>query len=161
MTPDAVSLRAPVPVYRGPDEPIQWTFDPWREGLVRPLASALSAIALSALAFTSHLPLPAATALVIGIVALTAPGYLPADFRIDTTGVSRRIAGTAWRSMRWERVKSVSLRHGGLLVEPRSRFLLPAAVSAWALPLSARDTNSGMRERLRAWRDSGWSGHDA
>ena len=144
----------------GPLAPIEWTFDPWKEGVVRPLATLAGAITLSALAAASNLPLPASTALVLGIVALTAPGFLPSRFRVDASGVSRRLASLPWSSLRWERVKSATLRRGGLLVEPRGSVGFLANMRAWALPLPGAADDSDSRERLRAWRNDLQGFHD-
>jgi hypothetical protein len=142
------AVPAPLP---GPAAPIEWTFDPWREGIARPLVTVAGAMAMGALAFASRLPLPACTALALGIAGLTAPGFLPARFRVDAAGVSRRLAFLPWSSMGWERVRSATLRRGGLLIEPRGLAGWLANVRAWALPLPGRADDGEARERLRAW----------
>ena len=138
----------------GPREPIEWTYDPWREGVPRPLAALVSAAALAALAVTSRLPLPACTAIVAGIVALLAPGFLPSRFRVDAAGVSRRLACLPWNTRKWASVKAATLRRGGLLVEPWGGAGALAGLIAWALPLPRRGGDGGAREQLRAWRDA-------
>jgi hypothetical protein len=138
----------------GPCEPIEWTYDPWREGAARPLAAVAGGVMLAALASVSRLPAPACAAIVIGIAALLAPGFLPSHFRVDAAGISRRLAFLPWSTRTWAAVKAATLRRDGLVVQAWGGAGFLAGMLAWALPLPAPRDDGGARERLRAWRDS-------
>jgi len=151
--PSLTKPIAPAPL-GGPREPIEWTFDPWSEGVARPLAAVASTLGVVSLACFSRLPLPACTVLVLGIVVLMAPGFVASRFRIDDAGVSRRVAFLPWSQMPWDRVKSATLRRRGLLVEARGALGFLANLRTWALPLPAKADDGAARERLLAWRDA-------
>jgi hypothetical protein len=112
---------------------VEWRVEPWREHPLRAFTGLIAAIAMGMLAVRG-MPHPlAGWALVLALLALLAPAYLPVACRLDDTGVARRV-GWGWERRAWEAVRRVqlgsdgvyvsTLRHGGPL-EPFRGLLLP------------------------------------
>jgi hypothetical protein len=111
---------------------VEWRVEPWRERPLRAAAGLIAAIAMGLLALRGMPALPG-WALVLALLALLAPAYLPVACRLDAAGVARRM-GWGWERRGWDSVRRArlgteglyvsTLRHGGPL-EPFRGLLLP------------------------------------
>jgi len=117
----AIASAAPVAAAVAPaSEPLEWTYQPWRE---RPGRAALAATgALGLCLVVLGLGLAPLTALLLCVVSVSvlAPVFVPARCRIDAAGVAVRGPG-GWRRRAWGNVGRARSGPHGLLVSPFSR----------------------------------------
>ena len=130
-------------------QPMQWTFDPWREHRGRASLALLSAFGLIAAAIWVQLSLPMVTALALSVLALLAPGFLPTYCSVDERGVSRRIGFMPASVRPWHSIHAAALSSRGLHVGSREWKAPLSALQQMSLPVPANSSAAAMRERLR------------
>lgn len=113
--PAAAASRAEVAA-----DPLEWTFQPWRERPARAALAAAAALGLCLIVLGLGLAPLTALLLCIVNVAVLAPVFVPARCRIDAEGVAMRGAG-GWTRRAWRDVRRARSGPRGLLVSPFSR----------------------------------------
>ena len=118
----------------GAHPPLEWTFNPWRQGLGNATAGLLTALLGMVLVARLGLPPLAVAALALALAAALHPTFFPAHCRVDETGVGRRLA-FGWERRPWTRIGCAVLDRRGLFVTPGFRAGLLASMRGLWLPV--------------------------
>lgn len=141
----------PVPAGAAPEpaaeSPLEWTFNPWRQDLSRSLFGAVMTVGIMALIASFGLPLLAAMAMALAVLASVHSAILPTHCRVDGEGVARRLA-FAWERRPWGAIRRAILSGRGLFVSPRLRLGVLASFQGMWLPLPT-PASPGLADELR------------
>jgi len=131
-------------------DPLEWSFNPWRD---RPLAAAAAALMTLAMCLViASLGEPPLVRVILGLAVLgtLSPVLSPARCRVDEEGIQKRSPlGTARR--RWSELKRAVARPAGLLLSPYARPHWLESYRGLLLPMPSRGRESllaQLRERL-------------
>ena len=126
-------------------QPLEWSFNPWRQ---RPLIAAAAAsltMALCLLIASLREPLLVRLILVLAILGTLSPVLSPARCRADERGIELRGPfGTARR--RWSDLKRVVARPAGVLVSPYARPHWLDSYRGMLLPTAPHDRDTLLAE---------------
>lgn len=116
---DAAAADAAASADAAAGDPLEWTFQPWRERPVRAALAAAAALGLCTIVLGLGLaPLTALLLCVVTVSAL-APVFVPSRCRIDESGVAVRGPG-GWTRRAWRDVRRARSGPRGLRVSPFS-----------------------------------------
>jgi hypothetical protein len=107
-------------------------------------------VGIMALIASFGLPLLAAMAMALAVLATVHSAILPTQCRVDGEGVARRLA-FAWERRPWAGIRRAVLRRQGLFVSPRLRLGVLASFQGMWLPLptaAAQELEDELRRRL-------------
>ena len=127
---------------------LEWTFNPWRQDLGKALVGALMTVAIAGLIASLGLPLFAAVALTLAVLATVHASFLPIRCRVDEMGVARRLA-FGWERRPWGGIRKAWLGRRGLFVSPRLREGVLASFQGLWLPVSQAEAPALMDELRR------------
>lgn len=129
-----------------------WSFDPWRERPVVAGVAALAVLGMWLILAACRFPWLLAVGLGGLVASPLVPGFMPADCRIEPTGVARRGA-LGWMRRSWSDVRRIDDVPVGLLLSPYAARHWLDATRALTLPMPRprrAELASLVREQWRA-----------
>jgi hypothetical protein len=105
----------PAPPPPGGDQPLEWTFNPWRQDYRTAIVGAVVTVAVAVLIAGFELPPLAVAVLTLVFLASLHAAFLPTRCRVDDEGVARRLA-FVWSQRPWSGIRRARLGRHGLYV---------------------------------------------